>query len=195
MSTTALPPGTVTFPNFQWIPNPDQISDSAACTLAIVGKALDGLGIGQEFERRIFTHGTAPLNLTESKKSQLIVSLKNMELGRAGAKQFQTDEGVLGRYAFIVAEFDVQLWKPWPTPKGGLNAQMQSDQALMDASFDLNKVAFVAFAALRAYSLGGVKTNPPMCPIVQDHVLVGPATPIGPDGTFAGWSIALQVQY
>lgn len=195
MAAPQLAPGTVQFPPGPWIPNPDQISDSAACLLAVVGGALDGMGVGDEFERRIFTHGTAPLNFGDSKVSQLIVNLKNLELGRAGAKQYQADEGVLGRYAFIVAEFDIQLWKPWPAPIGGIAPRTAGDDDIMEASFGLNKVCLVTFAALRALSLGGIKTNPPLCPIVQDHVLVGPATPIGPEGTFAGWSIALQVQY
>jgi hypothetical protein len=190
-----IQPGTVTFPPYAWIPNPDQITDSAACILAVVGGALDGMGVGADFTRRVFTHGTAPLNLTDMKHSQLLVNLKNLELGRAGAKQFQAAEGNLGRYAMIVAEFDIQLWTPWATPKGGLNAKMADDDVLMQHTFDLNKVCLVAYAALRAYSLGGVKADPPMCPIIQDNILVGPATPLGPDGSFAGWSIPLELQY
>lgn len=190
-----LEPGTVAFPPGPWIPNADQISDSAACLLAVVGEALDNFGVGQDFTRRVFTHGTAPLQLPDAKKSQLIVSLKNLELGRAGAKQFQTDEGMLGKYAFIVAEFAVELWVPWPTLQGGITAKQAADEDLMEASFNLNRVLFVVFSALRALSLGGVKTNPPLCPIVQDHVIVGPGTPVGPDGSFAGWAINIQVQY
>ncbi len=187
--------GTVTYPGYDWIPNPDQITDSAAAMLEVVGGALDGYGVGTDFARRIFTHGDAPLHLSETKKSQLIVSLKNLELGRAGQKQFAFDNGALGAYGFILAEFAMQLWVPWPTPKGGLSAQQAADDALMAASATLDKATFIAFSALRALSQGGITTDPPVCPIVQDNMLVGPAQPIGPDGSFAGYEITVQLQY
>ncbi len=193
--TQSVEPGTVQFPPGPWIPNPDQISDSAGCLLAVVGDALDAWGVGADFTRRVFSHGTAPLQLNDDKKSQLIVTLKNLELGRAGAKQFQYDEGALGKYAFIVAQFTVETWVPWPTLVGGINPKQASDSALMEAAFNLNRILFVTFAALRSLAQAGIKTNPPLAPIVQDHVMVGPATPIGPDGSFAGWSISVEVQY
>lgn len=188
-------PGEVQFPPGQWIPNPDQVSDSAGCLLGVAKGALEAYGLGKRFSRQVFSHGTVPLQLNDNKQGQLLVSLKNLELGRAGAKQFQTDEGALGKYAFIVAEFGVELWIPWPTLTGGIAPKAATDPALMEAAFDLNRALLIVFAALRAVSLGGVKTNPPLCPIVQDHVLVGPATPVGPDGSFAGWSIAVQCEY
>jgi hypothetical protein len=188
-------PGEVQLPPGPWIPNVDQVSDSAGCLLGVAGAALDSYGLAQRFTRRVFSHGTVPLQLSDTKKGQLLVSLKNIELGRAGAKQFQTDEGALGKYAFIVAEFGVELWIPWPTLTGGIAPKTATDPALMEAAFDLNRALFVVFAALRALSLGGVKTNPPLCPIVQDHVLVGPATPVGPDGSFAGYAISVECQY
>lgn len=190
-----LAPGTVKFPPGRWIPNDDQITETAAGLLAVVGQALDGYGLGQEFERRIFTHGTPEVHLSEVKQAQIMLYLKQLELGKAGQKQFSYDDGELGKYALIVAEFDLQLWTPWATPQGGLSARQASDEAVMERSYTLNKVLLVAFSALRALSLGGVKTNPPVAPIVQDHMIVGPAEPLGPDGAFAGWSITIQVEY
>lgn len=191
----ATEPGTVQFPPGKWIPNDDQISDSAGGLLAVAGRALDGMGIGKDFERRIFTHGVPTLNLSESKHSQLMIYLKNFEIGRAGAKQFSFDDGELGKYAFLVPEFEMQIWTPWATPTGGLSAKMASDESVMQHAYVLNKCLFVVFAALRALSQGGIRTTPPVCPVVQDHMLVGPATPLGPDGSFAGWSISIQLEY
>jgi hypothetical protein len=188
----------VSFPFGEWIPNPLQVADTGAALVTVVGQALDQQGLGEEFARRVFTHGdTPPVQLNESKtrRSQLIVVCKGIELGKAGMKQYAYEDGALGKYALVVVEYAVELWVAWPTPAGGISARLAEDASLMAAAFDLAQIALVAFSALRALSLGGVQTIPPVLPIVQDHMLVGPAQPLGPNGGLAGWGIKVEAQF
>lgn len=189
-------PGAITWPRGVWIPNIDQLTDSAAGLLAVVGGALDAYDIGAQFTRRLYTHGdVVPVQLSEDPISQIFVTWTSSELGEAGAKQFQFQKGVIGSAAHFVGQFKVQLWVPWPTPSGGLAPSMQDDDDLMAAAATLNRCEWVAFSALRALSLAGVRIVPPVTPIVQDGIIVGPATPLTPAGGMAGVSIDVQVSY
>lgn len=187
----------VTMPRGAWIPNPNQITDSGLGLLAVVGRGLDDWGLGEDFERRAFTHGdVVPLHLgDEGGQSQLIVAFAGLELGNAGEKQFQFQKGDIGTAAHMVGAFKVQLWVPWPTPTGGLVASLAADEDLLASATALNQCAWVTFSTLRALSLAGVKVTPPVTPIVQDGIIVGPADPITPSGGLAGFSIDVQLQY
>ena len=195
MTVVVLPPA-VALPPGDWIPNVDQLTDSAAGLLALVGTALDSYGIGGQFERRVWSHGDLiPLQLPETPIGQLLVSFGALELGNAGEKMFRFQKGDIGAHAHAVGEFKVQLWIPWPTPSGGLNAYLADDEDLMSSAADLNQAAWVAFFVLRALSLDGARVTPPVTPIVQDQIIVGPMQPVGPVGGMAGMSIEVQLSY
>jgi hypothetical protein len=184
-----MPPG-------DWIPNVDQITETAAGILAVVGRGLDTYGIGEPFKRRIFTHGElVPVHRGDDACAQLIVTFNNLELGEAGQKVFQFQKGAIGSHAHMTGAFRVQVWVPWPMPEGGLVASLAADKELMEATIGLNRVSFVTFATLRALSLAGVVINPPITPIQQDPIIIGPVEPLGPSGGLAGFAIAVQVQY
>jgi hypothetical protein len=188
-------PGTVTFPPFDWIPNVDQFSETGSGLLVAVGAALDHNGVGGDFGRRVFTHGTVvPLQVNDVPQSQLIVTLVKIQLGRAGAYQYQYEDGALGKYAYIVGEYEVQLWTPWPTPSGGLSASLADDADVMAGAIMLSQVMLIAMATLRALALGGVTTNPPILPERENKMLVGPAVPAEPAGGLAGWKIAVEAE-
>jgi hypothetical protein len=194
--TVAPPPGTITWPRGKWIPEIEQLTNSAAGLLAVVGEALDNYDIGAPFTRRIYTHGdVVPVQINEDPQSQLIVTWTDLELGNAGAKQFQFQMGDIGTAVHNVGAFKVQLWIPWPTPSGGFAPSLADDLELMEATAMLNRCMWVAFSALRALSLGGVKIYPPVTPLQIDGIIVGPATPLGPEGTMAGVEMAVQVSY
>lgn len=100
MSVVEIEGGTVTLPSYDWIPNEDQITQSAAVLLEVVGAALDQYALGEPFTRRVWTHGDVnPIQIGDGgkKRSQLIVAFTSLELGRAGAKKFTYDDGALGR--------------------------------------------------------------------------------------------------
>jgi hypothetical protein len=42
---------------------------------------------------------------------------------------------------------------------------------------------------------GAVVVTPPVTPIQQDRIMVGPMLPKNPDGGLAGWTINVQLQY
>lgn len=191
---------TITVPQGVWIPNQRQITDSAAGLLAVIGRALDDNGLGEPFTRRVFTHGdTVPLHVgDDAEEGQLIVTFANLEIGRAGEKQFQFRSGDLGRYDFMVGAFKAQLWIKWPIPEGGLSATLAPDSELEAASVVLNQATWCAFSYLRSLSLGGtgsVRCKPPVTPIDQDGMIIGPAQPLGPIGSMAGFGIDIQLQY
>lgn len=188
--------GQIIFPFGKWIPNTDQITDSAAGMLAICGKALDDFGIGDDFKRRVFTHGdNVPIFRGDEPFSQLIITFTGLELGEAGAKQFQYDKGAIGQYTHMVGGFKVEVWKPWPLPQGGLAPTLAEDGDVMATTMALNECVWVVFSALRALSLAGVAINPPVTPIQQDKIIVGPAAPVGPQGGMAGYAITVQIEY
>jgi hypothetical protein len=65
----------------------------------------------------------------------------------------------------------------------------------MEATLLLNRCTFVVFASLRALSLAGVVINPPVTPIQQDGIIIGPAEPIDPNGGLAGFGLTIQLLY
>ena len=199
MTTTVIPGvefGTIKMPSYDWIPNIDQITESAAGLLAVMGAGLDQYGLGQDFKRRFFTHGdVVPLHRGDDACSQLVVTFSNLEIGEAGQKMFQFVKGSIGAYAHHVGLFKAQLWIPWPMPEGGLAPSLAADQDLMEATILLNRCSYVMFSTLRALSLAGVIINPPVTPIQQDGILIGPAEPLGPQGGLAGVGMSIQVQY
>ena len=189
---------TVSFPlNSDWIPDDEQLVNSGAGLLAVVGGALDQRGYGQAYARRIFSHGeTIPWYLPPGPdKGQIIVNLTQFSLGRAGEEQFQFGSGNLGKIMQRTMRFTVEVVNAWPQIQGGVTPQLQSDTALMEATASLWRDGLVAWSALQALALGGVKTDPPVAPTVQDNILVGAMTPKGPQGGFAAWSIEVQIQF
>jgi hypothetical protein len=188
--------GTLKLPKYDWIPNIDQISESAGGLLAVIGAGLDQYGIGEPFKRRVFTHGEqVPLHRGDTAQAQLVITFINLELGEPGQKVFQLQKGAIGSHAHIVGNFKAQLWIPWPIPEGGLAPTLADDTELMEASIQLNRVGWVAFATLRALSLAGVVIDPPVTPIQQDGIIIGPVEPLGPQGGLAGVGITVQLLY
>lgn len=195
-TTVDIAAGVVTLPQFNWIPNIDQITDSAAGLLAVIDAALNEYGLAQDFERKLFTHGDLiPVPRTEDPTSQLIVAFTGLELGNAGQKQFQFAQGAIGMYAHMVGAFTIEMWVPWPLPTGGIAPMLAQAGELMAATITLNQTGWITFSALRALSLAGITTDPPVTPIVQDNIIVGPLTPVGPLGGMAGWKLEVQLQY
>lgn len=191
---------TVTLPPGEWIPDVDQLANSAAGLLAVAGEALDSYNLGGPFRRRVFTHGDQVPLLRGDKTppSQLIVTIGALELGDAGQKQYQYQKGDLGSAVHMVGAFGVEVWVPWPLPEGGIAPTLAKDADLMEAIQLLGRCGWIVFAALRSLSFGsrgGVRTDPPVTPIVQDNIHVGPMTPAGPTGGLAGYKIAVQLQY
>lgn len=197
MSIVTQPlPGTVQMPPGQWIPNDQQITDSSAGLLAVCVAALDQYGLTEQFERKLFTHGdVVPIPRGESVVSQLIVTFNGLELGNPGRKQFTIQAGDIGSFAHMTGAFTVHVWMPWPTPKGGIAPMLAASRDIMEAAVALNQVGFVLFSALRALSLDGVRVNPPVTPIRQDGIMVGPMKPTAHQGGMAGWTIDVQLQY
>lgn len=194
--TSAPAFGAISFPRGPWIPNTDQLTDSAAGLLAMIGQALDNYDEGEVFKRRTWSHGDlVPLQIPENAIGQLLISFGSLELGNAGEKQFQFQKGDIGAHVHMVGEFKIQLWIPWPTPTGGLDAYLADDADLRAASEQLNRVTWITFSALRSLSFGGVKINPPVTPIQQDQIIIGPAQPVGPAGGMAGMTIDVQLSY
>lgn len=195
-TTVSLTPGAIKLPPSGWIPNVDQITDSSAGILAVVEAALNQFGLLEDFDRILFTHGELlPIPRQENPSNQLIVAFTGLELGNAGQKQFQFEMGAIGQYAHMVGAFTVQLWMPWPMPSGGIAPALATRKDCMRVTAELNKRAWVTFSALRALSLAGITTDPPVTPIVQDNIIVGPMKPLGPLGGMAGWDIDVQLQY
>ena len=185
---------TVTFPIPGWLPNPDQLQDSGATLLGVVADSLDQLGSpNRNFQRRLFTHGETALWIPDA--DQIVVSLAKVYLGRAGEEQYQFDKGVLGKYGFVTLAFDVAVVHGgWPTVEGGIGPRLPEQNALMSATSSLWHDGWVAFSALRALALGGITTTPPVCPIVQDNVMVGPMSAKGPSGKNAGLELQVLLQ-
>lgn len=199
---------TVSFPSFEWIPNPEQISDSAATILAVASETILRYGTPenqQKYKRQVIEHGVTSLAFRSDRGDtafQLLVSFDSMQIGKAGAKKYQFDDGDLGSYAFICAQYEVAIWNPWPTAKGGLSAQAAATADRMGAAFNLWRDSYVVWAALRSLSMNGssgqatgVRTSPGISPIPQDHMLVGPMTPKQPSGGQAGMVFPVEVQF
>ena len=185
---------SITWPPGDWVPNPNQLGDSAAVLLAVSGGALDRFGRGEEYHRRTWTHGDTVWEPSGGK--QLIVSLDTVHTGRAGQQQYQFDSGNFGVLDFLTAVYSVEVVNPWPTVTGGIAPQLADDPDTMQASLDLWTDAWLVFSALRALGLGGSVTDPPVVPIPKDGVLVSPMAPTGPRGTLAGYKtgVSLQIQ-
>jgi len=188
--------GTITFPPGQWIPNVDQVTSSAATLLAIAGKVLDSYGLGDPYERRVFLHGAeSRWNVTDPPQSQLIVRLEKMHFGKAGQEQYQFEDGMMGKYAQRVIVYQVEVVNPWPQFQGNIAVAPPDGDALEFAAQGLWRDGLIVWSALAATSLGGVKVNPPVGPIAQDKILVGPMTPVGPSGPLAGLSTEVRVAF
>jgi hypothetical protein len=197
---TQAPPGTVAtvqFPAYaDWIPDPDRPLNVLATLLAVCEGVLEAYGMGDAFPRRVYTHGeVTPLHLPDTKQGQLVVTMLRLEQGRPGEKQYKTDEGALGRYGFQTGQYRVFCVVPWPTPQGGLAPKLADDADLQAATGTALRAMNLVTSALRSVALGGTKTNPPMGPGAQDHMLLGPASPWGPQGGYAGWEVAVEVAF
>lgn len=199
--------GAVTLPLGDWIVNPDgssavdQLTDSMVGLLTVMGTVLDRYGLGETFTRRVFSHGEIPLyrgDESGTPPAQLLVSFTGLTLGDAGEQKFTYAKGVLGSFAHMTAAFECQAWIPWPMPEGGLTASLTQDKDTMAQAMFLNKVGIVLFSALRSLALGGtgsVRIDPPVTPIQQDGIHVGPLLPKTPAGGLAGLSSIVQLQY
>jgi hypothetical protein len=195
-STIPPSPGTVQLPRGPWIPNVDQITDSAAGLLAVIVAGLNQWGLTDGLERVIFTHGdTIPIVRNEQSKKQLAVAFTGLEIGNAGEKRFQYPMGDIGSFAHHTGNFTVELWFPWPTPTGGVSTSLPQTKQLLDAAQLLNQAGYILFSCLRALALGGVKVNPPITPLEIDGIIPGPMKPLGPSGGMAGWTVEVQCQY
>lgn len=193
---------TVTMPQGEWIPNPDQLTATGAGILAVAGDALDAYGLGERFGRRLVSHGeTIPWKITldagTPAPAQLLVGLPKVALGRVAEEMFQFQKGDIGSHDFLFATYTVEIVDTWPmvTSTGLGTAAQQDDEAIFASTALLWREAWVVFSALRALSLGGVTTNPPILPIVQDNIKVGPLAPKGPSGGNAGWGCEVSVQF
>lgn len=191
-------PGTVKLPNGPWIPNPDQITDSATGILNVIATGLHQWGLDEGLERIVQVHGeTIQIPRTESAEKQLIVSFRSIELGDAGEKRFQFMKGDIGSFIHHTAMFGIELWFPWPTPTGGISQSLAPDPEVATKVSAFNRAGYVMFACLRALAMGGVVVNPPIVPTTSglEGIIPGPMTPKGPSGGLAGFACDLQLQY
>lgn len=172
-----------------WIPNRTQLSDTGKQILAVTGGVLDAFGRGEDYGRRILTHGnTTPWTPDQA---QLIVSFLGMFPGRAGEQDFQFDKGA-GRQMARFTRYEVQVVNRWAAPVGGLAPSLPPDSAITDAMETLWEDGLLVWSALIAMAFGGVRPTP--APIPQDNILIASMTPKGPQGVLAAWSILVEVQ-
>ena len=188
-----------------WIPNPEQLVTSGEILLAVAGAVLDqtpdtatGLSRGEPYGRRVLTTGNIVPTVPEQ-DGQLIVSLLNLAIGRAGEERFQFFKGDLGTYAQRFSRYQVQLVRTSPVITGGIAPRMQRASDLADHAADLWTDANLAWSALLALSLGGVtdaSTGQAIspAPIQQDNVLIGPMTFDPPEGGLAVAKCEVQIQ-
>ena len=193
----------VGFPPEPWIPDSTQLADSGQIILDVCGQSLDhfplGAGTrGTPYVRRVLTTGQI-VPLVPAQDGQLVVSLFEMAIGRAGEQRFQFFKGDLGTYAQRFVRYQVQLARTSPTVTGGIAPRMQTTNDLADYATTLWTDAYIVWSALLAMCLGGIRdatTGAQLspAPITQDNVLIGPLGFDPPQGGLAVAKIEVQVQ-
>jgi hypothetical protein len=184
----------VTFPVGPWIPDTGIVNDIGTDLLTVVGASLDLFGYGVRYERRFVGHGTEAA-IEPSKANQLTIVWSDMYLGRAGEKQFQFAKGALGKFAFAVAEYDIEITQPYPK-RQGREAIRTTDIAAHRAN--LWRDSYIVWAGLVALANGGL--TPPSGGALakvqrQDNgVMVGEIGMKGPAGGEASVVIKVGVQ-
>ena len=188
---------TINFPVGQWMPSVDQFAASAATLVAVVGAALDRLGRGEPYRRRVFIHSAADVQWQvpdSGPKGQITAQVVRVYFGETVEQQFQFAKGALGRYGKRTVDFRLQLLNEWPTPKGGIAPALPRDSQLMVQTGEIWQDGLVMISALWALAMGGITTDPPVAPIEQDYLLVGDLQPVGPEGLVAGWKVDVSIQ-
>ena len=193
----------VQFPVHPWIPDPMQLYDSGNILLAIAGQSLDSIPFesqsrGTPYVRRVLTTGKI-VPLVPEMDGQLIVSLYEMAIGRAGEQRFQFFKGTLGAMDQRFMSYQVQLARTSPTITGGIAPRMQPAADLEDHAATLWTDAYIVWSAMLAMCLGGIKNaatgqqlSP--APITQDNILIGPLTLDPPEGGLAVARMEVLIQ-
>ena len=188
----------VTFPGQgNWIPNQTQFSDAASGLLLVCGAALDQQGRGQEYARRVFSHGIRvpwKLGQKQGARGQILVSFVKAFIGKAGQEQFQFIDGEIGKAGKRTMQFHVQVVNTWPVLKGGTTAMQETDESLMAQATETWQDCCIVLSSLWALALRGVQIEPPIPALVQNNVLVGAMEPVGPEGGLAGMEVPVYVQ-
>jgi len=189
--------GTITFPPGQWIPNPDQLGDTGATLLAVARTALTQFSRNAAAYKEVLTHSQGGIAWRrEQGKSGflLIVTFDSLQLGKAGLKDYQFTDGAMGKSALVVVQYTVQVWNGWPGARGGMAPALPQVPEMTAASLDLWRDGYCVWAAVRALSLGGVTTTPPVVPLPgADKLLAGPITPRMAGG-LAGLQFTVEAQ-
>jgi hypothetical protein len=196
-------PVPIGFPAHPWIPNREQLEYSGNVILSVAGAVLDqtpydGESRGTVYSRRVLTTGQNVVFVPEQ-DGQMVVSLFQIALGRAGEQRFQFEKGTLGAYDQRYVRYQISLARSSPTVQGGISPRMQSSDALADAAALLWDDAYLVWSAMLAMSLGGVRNaqtgeqlSP--APITQDNLLPGPVAFDPPQGGLAVAKINLDIQ-
>lgn len=183
---------TLTFPQGPWPPNPQRLTTTAQTLLAAASGALAQNQI-TDYDRQVITHGIRPV-IAPQEAAQLIVNCEGIFLGKAGAQQYQFQEGAFGKYAFYFARFGVTVARKGVTITGGLAPTLPTPAAQGDAAAPLWRDAWIVWSAMLALSLGGI--TPPAGPLVPpaDSVMVGPMVASDSQGVQSWWQITVEVQ-
>jgi hypothetical protein len=186
-----------------WIPDLAQLGDSGQVILDVAGQSLDyfpyeGGTRGTPYARRVLTTGQN-VPMVPEQDGQLVVSLFEMALGRAGEQRFQFFKGTMGAYAQKFVRYQVQLARTSPVITGGIAPRMPRADVLEDYARELWTDAYIVWSALLAMCLGGIvnaQTGEQLspAPITQDNVLVGPVALDPPQGGLAVARIEVVVQ-
>lgn len=163
----------------------DTISSIASTLLQQAGAALDEYGIKGFSNRLVLPGRDAAWDVPGS----LVVLLVKANMGNIGVEEFLAAEPGSEALARNVAAYAIELWQTLPAYQASSVAggRPPANDATTKASLGLMDAAWTIYAWLE--QLQWQNQLFPFKPI-----MVGPVEPLGPQGDFAGMTIAVQVE-
>jgi hypothetical protein len=168
---------------------PDILVDLATTILAVCGAALDDNGV-TGFGYRVIAPGIEQAVDFLPVPGSLSIVINTLHAGKIGEQQFSGLVPGAAAWADSVAVFKVQLWAgnaPQPGSSSIAGFRAPTAAALTAYAISLLKAGYICWAAMQQGQFQNAL-------FPHKPALIGPLTPLGPQGGPAGMELMVQIQ-